>query len=95
LALHEIHAELKTLCTDLIGNAELEIARNHFIGGLQGEITTSFAHADKIKNLMLFALPDNYYQQLIYTVDALTPGELREVANRYFNPESFSTVTVG
>lgn len=94
-ALQEIKNEMNVLCSDLIGASELEIARNHFIGSLQGEITTSFAHADKIKNLILFGLPDDYYQQLITKIDTLTPQDLREVANRYLNPATFSTVTVG
>lgn len=95
LALQEIRHEMNDLCTTVIGASELEIARNHFIGSLQGEITTSFAHADKIKNLLLFSLPENYYQKLIDTVDALTANDLREVANRYLNPADFSTITVG
>lgn len=95
LALQEINNEMTDLCTTLVSPSELEIARNHFIGSLQGEITTPFAHADKIKNLLLFGLPENYYQELVNTIDTLIPHDLREAANRYLNPEGFSTVTVG
>lgn len=95
LALQEIKNEMRTLCTNLIAGSELEIARNHFIGSLQSEITTPFAHADKIKNLLLFSLPAGYYQQLILKVDALSPHDLMEAANKYLNPETFTSVTVG
>lgn len=83
------------LCDHLIGPNELEIARNHFIGSLQSEITTPFAHADKIKNLTLFSLPADYYQQLIYRIDALTATDLQDAARIYLNPETFTTVAVG
>lgn len=95
VAMQEIKNEMSALCNHLIGANELEIARNHFIGSLQSEITTPFAHADKIKNLTLFGLPADYYQQLIYKIDALTALDLQRAAGSYLNPETFTTVTVG
>lgn len=95
LALVEIKNEMHNLCNHLIAKNELETARNHFIGSLQSEITTPFAHADKIKNLLLFSLPADYYQQLIFKVDALSAQDLMETANQYLNPETFTSVTVG
>lgn len=94
-ALEEIKNEMRKLCTQLIAKTELETARNHFIGSLQSEITTPFAHADKIKNLLLFSLPPGYYQQLIFKIDALSTQDLMDTANKYLNPETFSSVTVG
>lgn len=95
VAMQEIKNEMLALCDHLIGPNELEIARNHFIGSLQSEITTPFAHADKIKNLTLFSLPADYYQQLIYGIDALTANDLQDAARIYLNPETFTTVAVG
>jgi zinc protease len=91
----EIRKELKRLRTEKIGEEELETARNHFIGSLQLEITTSFAHADKIKNILLFDLPDNFYQRMIARVDELTPEDLLTVAETYFSEDSFVEVAVG
>lgn len=95
LAMQEIKNEMRTLCEKLIDSGELETARNHFIGSLQSEITTPFAHADKIKNLLLFSLPANYYQELILKIDAVSQQDLLRIANTYLNPETYSTVTVG
>lgn len=95
LALQEIKNEMNVLCHELIGTGELETARNQFIGSLQSEITTSFAHADKIKNLLLFSLPADYYQQLIYKIDALSAHDLRTAANIYLDPKTFTTIAVG
>lgn len=91
----EIHKELHRLRAEHISAAELETARNHFIGSLQLEITTSFAHADKIKNILLFNLPQNFYQHLISRVDQITAEDLLRVAEDYFKEDSFMEVAVG
>ena len=95
LAIREIKLELKNLRTSLIDQEELETAKGHFIGSLQAELTTPFAHADKIKNMMLFSLPIDYYQTLVKKIDALNQHQLQEVAEKYFNEESFAVVAVG
>lgn len=95
LALQEIKNEMHTLCNTPIAKNELETARNHFIGSLQSEMTTSFAHADKIKGLLLFSLPADYYQQLILKIDALTAPNLMETARTYLNPKNYCSVTIG
>lgn len=45
----EIKNELKHVQALPINSSELITTRNHFIGSLQAEITTPFAHADKIQ----------------------------------------------
>lgn len=95
LTIQEIKHELKNLRTVLIGKEELETAKNHFIGSLQAEITTPFAHAEKIKNMILHALPEDYYPSLVTKVDSLSENHLLETAQKYFDEESFSVVAVG
>jgi predicted Zn-dependent peptidase len=95
LTFDEIAKELKRLRIEKIDAEELNIARNHFIGSLQLEITTSFAHADKVKNIVLFNLSPQYYQNMIARVDAITAKDLAEVANRYFVEDSFIEIAVG
>ncbi len=93
--IQEIRNELKNLQTQRIGKGELETSKNHFIGSLQTEITTPFAHADKIKNIMLYALPENYYQILLNEIELLTESDLIETAQKYFGEDSFSVVAAG
>ncbi len=95
LAFQEIANELKRLRTEKVDDEELDIARNHFIGSLQLEITTSFAHADKIKNIVLFNLPSDYYQQMIDRVNAITADDLLQVASKYFLEDTFLEIAVG
>jgi predicted Zn-dependent peptidase len=95
LTIQEIKNELKKLSTHRISKGELITAKNHFIGSLQAEITTPFAHADKIKNIMLFGLPGDYYQALLNKIDLLDETNLIETAQKYFDTESFSVVAAG
>ncbi len=95
LTFDEIRKELKRLRIEKIEAEELDVARNHFIGSLQSEMTTPFAHADKIKTSLIFNLPDDYYQKLILRLDALSADELMETGGKYFNEETFHEVAVG
>jgi predicted Zn-dependent peptidase len=95
LTIQEIKNELKKLQSQLISKGELETSKNHFIGSLQSEITTPFAHADKIKNTLLYSLPADFYQSLLTKIDSLTETDLREAAQKYFVEDSFSVVAAG
>lgn len=95
LTFDEIGKELKRLRTERVEPSELETARNHFIGSLQLEITTSFAHADKVKNILVFNLPQDFYQNLISEVDKISAGDLLRIAETYFSEDSFIEVAVG
>jgi zinc protease len=95
LTLQEILNEMDALRTTPLTTEELEIARNHFIGSLQAEVTTAFAHGDKFKTILLNNLSAEYYQQMIHRVDSITAEELQQTARKYFVPESLTTVAVG
>jgi zinc protease len=95
LTFEEIGKELKRLRTEPIDGEELETARNHFTGSLQSEITTSFAHADKIKTILLYGLPPEHYQNMIRRIDAITADDLLRTASTYFKEDSFIEVAVG
>jgi predicted Zn-dependent peptidase len=95
LTFDEVAKELERLRTEKIEEEELNLARNHFVGSLQLEITTSFAHADKIKNIILFNLSAQHYQNMITRIEAITAEDLVIAANRYFLEDSFVEIAVG
>src|SRR5690606_25805855 len=64
-AFDEIRKEFNRLRTEEISQEELLTARNHFIGSLQSEITTPFAHAEKLKTIYVYDLPASYYTEMI------------------------------
>ena len=95
LTFDEIRKEVKRLRTEKISADELDTARNHFIGSLQSELTTPFAHADKIKNIYQFGLPADFYQQMITTIVNLNQNDILEIAAQHFNEENFFEIAVG
>jgi len=95
LTFREIRKELKKLRTTTISAGELETTRNHFIGSLQSEITTPFAHAEKIKTITLYNLRKDHYQAMITKIDSITPSEIAAIAERYFHEDSYYEVAVG
>ena len=95
LTFEEIGKELAMLCSEPVGIEELETARNHFIGSLQLEITTPFDHAEKIKNILMYQLPRDFYHRMVQRVDRLSAEDLLRVAQCYFVPGSFVEVGVG
>ena len=95
LTFEEIGKELKILRTEPISSDELETSRNHFIGSLQSEITTPFAHADKIKTIKLFGLQDDHYQKMIRRVDAITVVDIAKTSEEYLHEDSLVRVAVG
>lgn len=95
LAFNEVKKEMNRLRHEPVDTVELEIARNHFIGNLQLEITTSFAHADKVKNMIIFGLPGNFYNTLIERIDEVDAASLTEMANRHFQEDDLLEIAVG
>lgn len=95
LAFEEIRKELKKLRTTNISFSELETTKNHFIGSLQSEITTPFAHADKIKTINLFGLDQAYYKKMITKIEKITPSKIIEISEMFFNENNFYEVAVG
>ncbi len=95
LAFEEIKKEIVKLQTEPVSDIELKTASAHFIGALQGDISTPFAHAEKQKNLILKNLPANHYQQLIDQVAAMDNETVLQTAQQYFDPASFFEVAVG
>ncbi len=95
LTFEEIRKELQIMRSSPISDDELETTRNHFIGSLQSEITTPFAHADKIRTIALYDLQPDHYQAMIDKVDKITPSQIEEISETYFHEDSFVRVVVG
>jgi predicted Zn-dependent peptidase len=95
LTFEEVRKELKILRTIHISSSELETTRNHFIGSLQSEITTPFAHADKIKTIVLYDLARDHYQKMITRMEKIDARNIIEISEQYFNESTFFEVAVG
>lgn len=94
-AIDEIWKEMDRLTSELVPAEEFDTARNHFIGSFLTELSSAFEHAEKHKNILLYELPKDYYQQMIRTVGLFKPEHILETARHYLNREAFVEVSVG
>lgn len=91
----EIEKEVNLLKTDLIDDDELNLIKNYLMGSLLGSLENAFSHAEKFKNLYFFGLGYEYYERYIKTIKTITPQQLKNLANRYWDYNSFFKIIVG
>ncbi|OWK70537.1 pitrilysin family protein [Pedobacter sp. AJM] len=94
-ALVEIYKEIELLKNELVREEELMLVKNYMLGSMLGSLENVFSHADKFKNIHLFGLGYDYYENYIKKVKSITAEEIRSLANQYFNLEDFTEVVVG
>ena len=94
-AIKEIRNEVRNLRDHPIGEQELGLAKNHFIGSLQADMANLFSVIEKIKNIQLHQLPQSYYQDLFNRIDRAGPDDILRIAGKYFQEETLIEVAVG
>ena len=94
-AITEIEKEVNRLKTEPIPDDELQLVKNYMLGSLLGSLENVFSHADKFKNVYFFGLDYTYYDRYTDVIKSITAEELQQLANRYFDFDSFYKVIVG
>lgn len=95
LALDEIYKEANLLCQKKVGTTELETVKSYLAGRLLKSVNTPFALAEKFKNMYLYGLTYDFYQNYLKTLETITPQQVRTVANRYLVADQWREVVVG
>jgi zinc protease len=90
----EIFKEMQILCNEKVPKEELAMVKNYMKGAFVNSLGTPFAIADKYRNMFLFDLPADYYQNYLAAIDAVTAKELQEMAKKYLHGD-FVEVVVG
>ncbi len=93
--LKEIYYEMERLRTELIGEEELKMVRNYLLGTILTNLDGAFNVADVIKNLYVEASSLDRFEGLIQTIKTISAEELRILAQRYLQKESFWELVVG
>ncbi|MFD1256865.1 M16 family metallopeptidase [Mucilaginibacter terrae] len=94
-AVAEIEKEINLLKTELITEEELSLVRNYMLGSLLGSLENVFSHADKFKIIHFAGLNYDYYTRYTNIIKSVTAEDLLQLANRYWDFESFYKVIVG
>jgi predicted Zn-dependent peptidase len=94
IVIDEIKNELIKLNNSSISDSEFKLTKNHLLGNLQLELASPFSVIEKIKNIELYHLSENFYSDLFQKILMLQPAELTEVANKYLKDDFFE-ISVG
>ena len=93
--IEQIYLEMDRLGSDLISQEELELVQNYMLGHFVSSLETSFALADKFKNIHFFGQDYSFYDQYVDTINSITPEHLIVLASTYLKPAAFKKAVVG
>ncbi len=93
--IEQVFFEMDCLRNDLVGYEELNLVKNYMLGNFISSLETSFALADKFKNIHFFGQDYIFYDRYIDTVNNITPRQLQDLAQRYLIKENFKKVVIG
>ena len=94
-SLVQIGLEMERLRQDLIPQQEWELVKHYYQGEILRMLDSGFDqldwHIERIKN----GWPVQYLQDLLHTLNVVTPEDLRQTAQKYLWPERWSVVLCG
>lgn len=94
-AIVEILNEIKKIRTDLVSEEDLKNAKAKYIGNfvMQMEKPSTIAQYALLTETQ--NLPEDYYENYIKSINAVTPEDVRNAAKKYFLAENARIVVVG
>ena len=94
-AVVEIFNELKKIRTDLVSDEELKNAKAKYVGNFVMQIEKPATIARYALNKETQKLPDNFYENYIKNINAVTAEDVRNAAKKYFLASNARVVIVG
>jgi predicted Zn-dependent peptidase len=94
-ALAEISKELQRLCDEPIPDEELALVKNHLCGEIMRSLDGPWALAESVVEDLQSGLTKSYAETLFGDIKSITAAQLQQVAQKYFHPQSMTSVTVG
>ncbi len=91
----EISKEIERIKSEPIEKDELFQAKNYLKGSILNTLTNSFAISEKLKNVYLYNLGENFYDHLFDEIDRVQADELLQLANSHLFDRPLSSAMVG
>ena len=90
-----IKEEISRFITDGVTDEELEESQANFIGRLPLSMESNQGVAGALINIERFQLGLNYYRSYPGAIAAITKDQVRQVAEKYLNPEKMVIISAG
>lgn len=92
----EIFKEIELLRTTLVPDEELRMVKNIISGEIMRILDGPFGVADiTIEGVQIGCLDNSYLSDFIEEVRTITSEKIRELADKYLDPSTFTTIIVG
>lgn len=93
-AIQEIKNELNRLRAELVAQEELDMVRSVATGEVMRLVDGPFGWADAVIENVQSGLGNDYVNRFLERVAAVTPQEVQQMANKYFDPDDWTWVEV-
>lgn len=93
--INEIVKEMNIVKSEPVSTDELKTITNYLLGTFMNSLSTPFGLADKFKTIHFNGLDYSFYDQQTISLKTLTPVDLLETANKYYNESNLLEVVVG
>lgn len=90
----EIYNEMNDLREELVDEEELQLVRNYLMGSILGDLDGPFQVIARWKSYILNGLTEEFFYKTLETIRTVTPGEIKELAEKYLAPEDFYELVV-
>lgn len=90
----EIYKEMQELREELVEEEELLLVRNYMMGIILGDLDGPFQIITRWKNYILHGLTEDYFYKTINTIKTITAEEIKELADKYLQPDEFYELLV-
>ncbi len=94
-AVSEIYKELNKITSEKINDKELNTVKNYMLGSLLKESDGVFSIADRFKGVYFMGHDFSFYNKYIEVINQVSPTDLLETAQTYFNKTNLLEVIAG
>ncbi len=94
VTVEEVYKEMKILREEMVDEEELLLVKNYLMGINLGDIDGPFQVISRWKNLILNNLDESYFYDSMNTIKNISAEELKELSNKYLQPEEFFELVV-
>jgi len=94
-SVREFLYEIGTMYKDGATAEEVEYVKKGLAGSFALSFETPSQIAGSLQNIVLYNLPEDYYETYLDNISKVTVDDVRRVSSKYFNPEKMAVVVVG
>jgi len=94
-AMREFLNEIHLMKDKGLSKEELDFVKKGFVGNFALSFETPAQIAGALQNIVLYGLPDNYYNSYLQNMDAVSLDDVNRVATRYLDASQMTMVVVG